>query len=92
MPPAAGLTRAPAPRSCALYISKVLELGFEEQDESYLKAARTLLASLPAWRRFWDLEVASGFWPPGLVAELAKGDVGSLEGIESASGGNALQR
>ena len=70
----------------ALYVSQELGLGFKAQDESYLKAARTTLASWPAWRTFWDLEVASGIWPPGLVAELARDDVGSLEGIDAGGG------
>ena len=69
----------------AQYISKEMGLGFEDQDEGYLRAGRTLISTWPAWKKFWDEESRTNFWPPGFVEELAKSDIGSMEGVKSIS-------
>ena len=73
----------------AQYISQSTGLGFKEQDDGYLRAARTVFANWPAWRKMWEAQVANDFWPAGLVEELSRDDVGNLDSFSSPSEGNS---
>ena len=67
----------------AQYVSHKSGLGLKEQDDGYLRAARTTLATWPAWKKTWEGEAANGVWPPGFVEEMSRDDVGNLDSFNA---------
>ena len=67
----------------AQYVSHQSGLGVKDQDDGYLRAARTALATWPAWKKMWEGEAANNMWPPGFVEEMGRDDVGNLGSFEA---------
>ena len=72
----------------AQYISHRSGLGVKEQDDGYLRSARTCLATWPAWKKMWEGEVANNFWPPGFVEEMSRDDIGNLGSFQAPTKSN----
>jgi hypothetical protein len=47
-----------------------LNLGNREESENYVRLARGLIDSFPAWRKFWDEEAFSGSFTKGFIDAL----------------------
>jgi len=45
-------------------------LGNREEFENHILAARGLIDSFPAWRRFWEEEASTGSFTTGFTAAI----------------------
>lgn len=67
----------------AQYVQSRFDIGTGDALEPHLKAAKTLVATLPVWRKFWEEETATGNWTKGFVEAINQIESGSFPFIDS---------
>lgn len=67
----------------AQYIHSRFEVGTGDALEPHLRAAKTLVDTLPVWRKFWEEETATGHWTTGFVEAIDQMEHGELPFIRS---------
>ncbi len=67
----------------AQYVQSRFDVGTGDEIEAHLRGARTLLDTLPAWRKFWEEEAATGHWTEGFAEYIEKLKPGSFPFVKS---------
>ena len=52
------------------FVHMSLEVGNREESENHVVAAKSLIGSFPAWRRFWDEEASTGSFTSDFIAAV----------------------
>lgn len=56
------------------FVHRSLNVGSAELSEIHIRYAQSIVASWPAWKRFWDEEVANGTFLEGFVVAVNQSD------------------
>ena len=72
----------------AAYVHSRFGVGTGDLNETHVKAATTLVRTLPVWMKFWEEEAATGHWTEGFVNHLEQMSPGDPQFLESDGSDN----
>lgn len=67
----------------AQYVHSRFGVGTGDANEPHLRAASTVVATMPVWRKFWEEESATGHWTEGFIEHIEQTSPGNLAFVES---------
>jgi hypothetical protein len=67
----------------AAYVHSRFRVGTGDTNEPHLRAAATVVTTLPVWKKFWEEEAATGHWTDGFIKHIEQMSPGDLPFVES---------
>jgi hypothetical protein len=72
----------------AAYVHGRFGVGTGDTNEPHLRAAKTLVATQPVWKKFWEEEAATGHWTEGFIEHIEQMSPGILPFLDSDGSDN----